>query len=103
MTRPKVPFAVLFSVVTALMAPVVIVLLLFVSLGALESGPAWFAAVVLALALGGGEDYELLFTLRPRGPSAAWLSQRLGVAVTEIGRVVVGRRQEQRGWRHFAR
>ncbi|HJO22583.1 MAG: thiamine-phosphate kinase [Myxococcota bacterium] len=57
----------------------------------------------LALALGGGEDYELLFTLRPRGPSAAWLSQRLGVAVTEIGRVVVGRRQEQRGWRHFAR
>ena len=53
MTRPKVPFAVLFSVVTALMAPVVIVLLLFVSLGALESGPAWFAAVVLALALGG--------------------------------------------------
>jgi len=36
-----------------LMAPVVILLLLFVSLGAMGSGAAWFAAIVLALALGG--------------------------------------------------
>jgi len=55
----------------------------------------------LALALGGGEDYELLFTLRPQGLSVAQLSRRLGVAVTEIGRVVAGRRQRPRGWRHF--
>jgi len=55
----------------------------------------------LALALGGGEDYELVFTLRPQGPSAARLSRRLGVAVTEIGRVVSGRRPRPRGWRHF--
>ena len=58
----------------------------------------------LALALGGGEDYELLFTLRPSGPSAASLSRRLGLAVTEIGRAVAGSRTDgsaPRGWRHF--
>ena len=48
MIRPKVPFALLLSATTMLMAPVVILLLLFVSLGALESGAAWFAAIVLA-------------------------------------------------------
>jgi thiamine-monophosphate kinase len=56
------------------------------------------------LALGGGEDYELLFTLRPRAPSAARLARRLGVRVTEIGRAVRrarGRRAVPRGWRHF--
>lgn len=53
MTRPKVPFALLFSVVTVLMAPVIILFLLFGSLDILESGPAWFAVLVLALALGG--------------------------------------------------
>ena len=44
----------------------------------------------LALALGGGDDYELLFCLR-RGESAAVLSRRLGVAVSRIGRIVSGR------------
>jgi len=53
MIRPKVPFALLLSVTTVLMAPVMILLLFFVSLGVLESGPAWFAAIALALALGG--------------------------------------------------
>jgi thiamine-monophosphate kinase len=81
----------------------------------------------IRLATRGGEDYELLFTLRsrgrpagrgaagrspasgPRGPSGAAgpaqaaLSRRLGVAVTEIGTVVeraAGRRKTT-GWRHF--
>jgi thiamine-monophosphate kinase len=55
------------------------------------------------LALGGGEDYELLFTVRPGGPSVAVLRRRLGVPVAEIGRVVRGRpgRPAPRGWRHF--
>jgi len=56
------------------------------------------------LLLGGGEDYELLFTLRPGAPSAARLATRLGVAVTEIGRVVRrarGRGPAPRGFRHF--
>jgi len=39
------------------------------------------------LALGGGEDYELLFCARGRW-SPAELSQRLGVAVHRIGRVM---------------
>jgi thiamine-monophosphate kinase len=58
-----------------------------------------------ALASGGGEDYELLFTVGPRARSAAWLARRLGVRVTEIGRVVrgapAGRSPAGRGWRHF--
>jgi thiamine-monophosphate kinase len=59
-----------------------------------------------ALARGGGEDYELLFTLAPGTASAGWLSRRLGVRVTEIGRVVrrrgaAGRPRAPRGWRHF--
>ena len=58
-----------------------------------------------ALARGGGEDYELLFTLAPGAPSAQRLSRRLGVRVTEIGRVVrrpaAGRSPRPRGWRHF--
>jgi thiamine-monophosphate kinase len=58
-----------------------------------------------ALASGGGEDYELLFTVGPRARSAAWLARRLGVRVTEIGRVVRrppgGRQPAGRGWRHF--
>lgn len=64
------------------------------------------------LALGGGEDYELLFTLRPGAPSARALARRLGVPVTEIGRIEAGRglrlegsrgRRAHRpaGWRHF--
>ncbi len=59
------------------------------------------------LALAGGEDYELLFTVRRWAPSAAALSRRLGVPVAEIGRVGVagsGRsrpRDGEGGWRHF--
>jgi thiamine-monophosphate kinase len=59
----------------------------------------------IALARGGGEDYELLFTLPPAGPSAAALRRRLGVRVTEIGRIVrrgpAARPPSPRGWRHF--
>lgn len=68
----------------------------------------------LAMALHGGEDYELLFTARP----SAKVPRRIaGVAVTEIGRIVRLRRGrpvvmlltedgaealEARGWEHFA-
>jgi thiamine-monophosphate kinase len=57
----------------------------------------------IELATSGGEDYELLFTVRPAGPSGAQLRRRLGVAVAEIGRVVRRRAQRPRagGWRHF--
>jgi len=56
------------------------------------------------LARTGGEDYELLFTLRPAGPGAAALSRRLGVRVSQIGRLVRAdgaREVSQGGWRHF--
>jgi thiamine-monophosphate kinase len=59
------------------------------------------------LVLGGGEDYELLFSVRPSAPPAGQLGRRLGVAVAEIGRLVrrPGRsrrgRAGGRGWRHF--
>ena len=45
----------------------------------------------LALALAGGEDYELLFTARGRLANAAQLSRRLGVRVSEVGRIEAGR------------
>jgi thiamine-monophosphate kinase len=53
--------------------------------------PAYRAAIGddPELALGGGEDYELLFCARP-GYSPAQLSRRLGVAVHRIGRVSRG-------------
>ena len=38
--------------------------------------------------LAGGEDYELLFTVRPGAPSAATLGRRFGLPVSEIGQVV---------------
>jgi thiamine-monophosphate kinase len=41
----------------------------------------------LRTALTAGEDYELLFTLRPGGPSAHLLGRRLGVRVTRIGHI----------------
>ena len=57
------------------------------------------------LARGGGEDYELLFTLAPGAPTVGVLSRRLGIRVTEIGRVVRRTRRgpvaRPRGWRHF--
>jgi len=43
------------------------------------------------LALTGGEDYELLFCMRP-GASEAALSSRLDVPVRRIGRIVHGKR-----------
>jgi thiamine-monophosphate kinase len=55
------------------------------------------------LALGGGEDYELLFTVRPGAPDAARLARRLGLRVTEIGVVEAGppARGSRAGFRHF--
>ncbi len=44
-----------------------------------------------ALALGGGEDYELLFCMAP-AYSECELGHRLGVAVSRIGQIVEGRR-----------
>ncbi len=61
----------------------------------------------LRLALAGGEDYELLFSVRPRGPGAPELARRLGVRVSEIGRLEAGRPGLRgipagpRGFRHF--
>lgn len=57
------------------------------------------------LALAGGEDYELCFTVRPGAPGPEALARRLGVAVAEIGRIE--RRRGLRGvppaagWTHF--
>ena len=52
---------------------------------------------------GGGEDYELLFTLRPGAPSEAVLSRRLAVPVSWIGNATAGRgeRPKAAGWSHF--
>jgi len=50
----------------------------------------------LSLALGGGEDYELLFCIRP-GRTEASLSRPLGVPVHRIGRIIKGRRIMVRG------
>jgi thiamine-monophosphate kinase len=50
----------------------------------------------LTLALGGGEDYELLFCVRP-GYSEARLSRSLGVPVHRIGRITKGSRAIVRG------
>jgi thiamine-monophosphate kinase len=70
----------------------------------------------LALALSGGEDYELLATLPPDAvePAAASLRERFGCALTEIGEIVDGsgmvsvasdgseRALRPAGWDHFA-
>lgn len=63
------------------------------------------------LAARGGEDYELIFTLRPRGPGAATLERRLGVAARPIGHIRAGHGVRlvgapsgalaAPGWRHF--
>ena len=72
------------------------------------------ASIPSALLLAGGEDYELLFTVRRGAPGARALARRLGVPVTEIGRItdrpgrlrVLGGRlrpASTRGWSHFGR
>jgi thiamine-monophosphate kinase len=55
------------------------------------------------LATTGGEDYELLFTVRPQGPAAPRLARRLGLPVTELGRVERGAPAafEKGGFTHF--
>jgi thiamine-monophosphate kinase len=61
----------------------------------------------LELALGGGEDYELLFTMSGNLPSSVVLERRLGIAVTVIGRITERGLQvhdapgRPSGWRHF--
>jgi len=58
---------------------------------ALESVPVAKGAT-LDDALGGGEDYELLFTVGPRAPSAAVIGNRLACRVTELGVITRQRR-----------
>ncbi|MGH7932395.1 MAG: thiamine-phosphate kinase [Candidatus Binataceae bacterium] len=60
---------------------------------AIPLSPAYRAAVGddAELALGGGEDYELLFCVRP-GLSGRALTRRLGVAVHRIGKITRGNR-----------
>jgi thiamine-monophosphate kinase len=84
---------------------------------ALRAGAETLGVDALALALGGGEDYELLATLPPEavGPARAALDERFGVPLAEIGRIVEGSglvavdadgREaplEPVGWDHFAR
>ena len=59
------------------------------------------------LALAGGEDYELLFSARRRGPTEAELERHLRVPVTQVGCFEAGRPRvwgipaRWRGWRHF--
>ena len=54
------------------------------------------------LLLRGGEDYELLFSVRGDVPSASTLARRLGVPVTELGRARRGAgSRHAEGWRHF--
>ena len=43
------------------------------------------------LALHGGEDYELLFCVGPKAPSAAVFARRLGCRITELGVIREGR------------
>ena len=59
--------------------------------GAIPVSPAYRAVAAdnLEFALSGGEDYELLFCLRP-GHSEAALTRRLGVPIRRIGRIVAG-------------
>lgn len=45
----------------------------------------------VALAFGGGEDFELLFCVRERAPAASVFQKRLRCPVREVGRIVRGR------------
>ena len=67
------------------------------------------------LLLAGGEDYELLFTVRPAAPPTRRLAALLGTPVTEVGKIVDGAVRarwtslpprgeaspDANGWRHF--
>ena len=54
------------------------------------------------LLLRGGEDYELLFSVREDAVSARGLSKLLATPVTELGRVRrTSGRPAAKGWRHF--
>jgi thiamine-monophosphate kinase len=61
--------------------------------GLLPLSPAYraLAGTDVSYALGGGDDYELLFCMRSRLSEAA-LSRRLGVNVCRIGKIVSGDR-----------
>ena len=79
-----------------------------------ESASAGRRAAALARALHGGEDYELLFTVRPRRVAQVPAHFR-GVPLTRIGEIVRGRGAmllkangrrvplPPQGWDHFAR
>ena len=87
--------------------------------GAVPLSPAARAVVEaaperLAGLLGGGDDYELLFTVAPsRAGEVAALARELDLPLTEIGQMAVGRGLRVRdpagremalegaGWRHF--
>jgi hypothetical protein len=49
-----------------------------------------------------GRRLRALFAVRPQGPSAAALARRLGVRVSELGRVERGATRARRGFDHFA-
>ena len=59
--------------------------------------PRGFAAACLrlgleadVLALSGGEDFELLFTVAAKAPKASVIGKRIGCRVSEIGRIRSG-------------
>jgi thiamine-monophosphate kinase len=83
---------------------------------ALREGASSLEVDALALALGGGEDYELVATLEPGDADVARreLDDRFGVTLTVVGTIIEGEglvavdadgradRLEPRGWDHFA-
>ena len=53
---------------------------------------------LLQSVLGGGDDYELLFTAAPEAePRLQQLARETGVAVTPIGRIEAGQRRQGAG------
>ena len=85
--------------------------------GSLRAGAATLGVDALELAVGGGEDYELLATIDATAVerARAELDERFGVPLTEIGLIVDGeglvavdaegltRPLEPAGWDHFGR
>jgi thiamine monophosphate kinase len=84
--------------------------------GALLEGASTLGVDPIELAIGGGEDYELLATIDLTNLDHAReeLHDRFGVALTEVGAIVEegfvavdadGRESplEPKGWDHFAR